>query len=155
MIYEKIAIELARACDGDLDEIFDAAEEDDLRSLSQLGMPESVIEFYREHSPIETLDIGNLRIWAIPQLLEENQNYSPGAEVHELGYIIIAGNRTGDLFCLDLGPGGDDDPPVVVRLPHDVQVGSQDRNLVEGQATAVSDSFDEFLEGVVKGDANG
>ena len=93
MIYERLAIELARACEGDLDEIFDSAEEDDLRSLAQLGMPESVIEFYKEHSPIDTLDIGDLRIWAIPQLLEENQNYSPGAEVHELGYVIIAGNR--------------------------------------------------------------
>lgn len=155
MIYERLANELARACEGGLDEIFDPADEEDLRSLTQLGMPESVIEFYKEHAPIDSLDIGDMRIWSIPQLLEENQNYSPGAEVHELGYVIIAANRAGDLYCLDLGPSGEDDPPVVIRLPHDVQVGGHDRSMVEGQAGAVSDTFDEFLDGVVKGDLDG
>jgi hypothetical protein len=138
---------------SDADDVFSPAEETDLESLDQLGMPESVISFYREYAPIETIELHEVRLWDIAHLLEENHNYHPGAEVHDLGYLVIAGNRAGDVFCLDLGESGDSDPPSVVLLPHKVQVGSHDRALVEGQSHPVADSFDEFLGMFARGEA--
>ena len=155
MTYEQIAEQLARAFECEVDDILTPAEETDIDSLAQLGLPPSVIDFYREHAPIETLDLGDVRFWSIPQLIEENQNYSPGAEVHDLGYVVIAANRKGDVYCLDLGISGDEDLPAVVFLPNDVRVGSRDRNLVEGQAKPVADTFDDFLEQFASGEISG
>jgi hypothetical protein len=152
MIYDDIAERLARACECDIDDILGPAEETDLDSLSALGLPDSVIEFYREYAPLDTIDIGDCRLWTIPHMLEENQSYPPGAEVHELGYVVIAGNRKGDVFCIDLGPSGDEEAPAVVRLPHGLQTDSHDRNQIEAQAGPAADTFDEFLHMFARGE---
>jgi hypothetical protein len=146
MIYDDIAVRLAKACECDTDDILGPAEETDIDTLAELGVPDSVVEFYREYAPLDTIDIGDNRLWTIPHMVDENRNYPPGAEVHELGYVVIAGNRKGDVFCLDLGESGTEDPPTVVKLPHGLKTESRDRRPVEAQAHPVADTFDEFLE---------
>ena len=151
MIYEPLVERLAEACSCDVDDLFAPAEEDDLVSLDQLGMPESVMEFYRERAPIDVIEVGDTRLFPIAQLLEENQSYSPGAEVHEHNYIVIAGNREGDAFCLDLGPAREEDPPSVVRLAHDFRAVSHSRVEVEEAAKPISDTFEDFLDALAGG----
>lgn len=146
MAFEELTQRLAEALQCDVDDVFSPAEEDDLDSLVHLGMPSSVIDFYRENAPIDTLEFGDIRLWPVPQLLEENQSYPPGAEVHDLGYIVVAGHKDGGAYCLDLGPTGDEDPPTVAKIPHDIQVGSRDRVQVEKQAESAADSFEDFLD---------
>ena len=146
MIYDDIAGRLATACECDIDDILGPAEETDLDTLAKLGVPDSVVEFYREYAPLDTIDLGDNRLWTIPHMMEENQNYPPGAEVHELGYVVIAGNRKGDVFCLDLGESRGEDPPVVIKLRHGLKTESHDRAQIEGQAHAVADTFDDFLD---------
>lgn len=153
--YGRIARRLAEAQGSTVAELFAGGEETDLESLVQLGIPDSVLAFYRDFAPIDTIEMGNVHLWAIPQLLEENHTYSPGAEVHELGYVVVAGNRAGDVYCLDLGDSLDEDPPRLVLLPHRVQLGARDRSLVEKQATPVAESFDEFLLLLARGELAG
>jgi hypothetical protein len=151
--YMRAVKRIAQEVGSPADDVFSPAEETDLESLGQLGMPDSVIDFYRDFAPIETIELHELRLWDVAHLLEENHHYSPGAEVHELGYVVIAGNRAGDVYCLDLGEWGDVDPPSVVHLPHRVQVDSRDRAEVDKQTSPVADSFDEFLMVFAAGEA--
>ena len=144
---------IAQEVGSAVEDVFNPAEETDLESLEQLGMPESVMAFYREYAPVETIELHDVRLWDIPHLLDENHTYQPGADIHDLGYVVVAGNRSGDVFCLDLGEWKNEDPPRVVLLPHSVQIGSHDRTVVDEQAQAVADSFDEFLGMFARGEA--
>ena len=89
--YMRAAKRIAQEVGSPADDVFSPAEETDLESLGQLGMPHSVIDFYRDFAPIETIELHELRLWDVAHLLEENHHYSPGAEIHELGYVVIAG----------------------------------------------------------------
>lgn len=154
-VYGRITRLIARALDSDPADLFTPAEETDVESLERLGLPESVIEFYRGYAPVEAIQFEEARVWDVPHILEENQNFHPGAEVHELGYVVVAGNRRGDMYCLDLGEWRSEDAPRVVLVPHDVDVGARDRALVERQTLPVAESFDEFLLLLARGGPTG
>ena len=144
-VYGRITRLIARTQDSDPADLFAPAEETDLESLQQLGLPESVLEFYRRYSPVEAIEFEEVRVWDAAHVLEENHNYHPGSEVHELGYVVVAGNRRGDMYCLDLGEWHSEDAPRVVLVPRDVDLGARDRALVERQTLPVAESFDDFL----------
>jgi hypothetical protein len=153
--YGRIVRLIAKALDVDPGDLFGPAEEADLESLEQLGLPDTVLEFYREYTPIEPVQFEEVRLWDTPHILEENQNYHPGSEVHELGYVAVAGNGRGDMYCVDLGEWHSEDTPRVVMVPHDVELGARDRALVERQALPVAESFDDFLLGLIRGGSGG
>src|SRR5262249_39289683 len=143
--YARAARRIAQEMASPPEDVFSPAEETDLESLGQLGMPGSVIDFYRDFAPIETIELHDLRLWDVAHVLEENHQYSRGAEINELGSVVIAGNKAGDVYCLDLGEYGDEDPPRVVHLPRRVQIDSRDRAEVDKQTSPIADSLDEFL----------
>src|SRR4030095_6049212 len=136
--YGRAARRIAQEVGSPAEDVFSPAEETDLESLDQLGMPDSVVEFYRAFAPTETIELNGVRLGAVAHILEENHHNAPGAEIHELGYVVVAGNRAGDVYCLDLGEYKDEDPPRVVLLPHRVQIGSRDRAVVDRQAHPVA-----------------
>ena len=143
--YARITRLIARMQERDREDLFAPAEETDLESLQQLGIPETVLEFYRDLAPVEALEFEEVRLWDAAHILEENRDFHPGSEVHELGYVAVAGNRGGDMYCLDLGEWRSEETPRVVLVPHDVELGARDRTLVEHQTLPVAESFDEFL----------
>ncbi len=153
--YARLARLLAKSLDAPVEDLFAPPEETDLEALEQLGLPESVLRFYAGFAPVEAVELSGVRLWDVPHLLEENQNYHPGADVLELGYVVVGGNRRGDVYCVDLGEGRDEDPPRVVLLPHDVEVGTHDRSVVESQAWPAADSFEEFLLSLASGEITG
>jgi len=151
-MYERIAKRLARACGCDVPDILGPTEESDLEALAGLGLPESVVEFYREFSPMESLEVEDARLWSVPQILEENRDFPPGADIHELGFIVIGGHRDGSVYCVDLGADGTNDPPPIVTFSGVVGTGGHDRDVVESQARSAADTFDEFLILLSKGE---
>ena len=74
MIYDDIAERLAKACECDIDDILGPGEEADLDTLTVLGVPDSVVEFYREYAPLDTIDIGDNRLWTIPHMMAPMNN---------------------------------------------------------------------------------
>lgn len=151
-MYERIAKRLARACGCEVTDIFGPTEESDLEALTELGLPESVVDFYREFSPMETLEVEDARLWSVPQILEENRDFPPGADIHDLGFIVVGGHRDGTVFCVDLGADGTNDPPPIVAFSGVVRTGGKDRDLVESQSRPAADTFDEFLILLSKGE---
>jgi len=151
-MYERIAKRLARACGCDVEDILVPTEESDLEALGDLGLPESVLEFYREFSPIETLEVEDIRLWSVPQIFEENRDFPPGADIHELGFVVVAGHKDGTVYCVDLGADGTNDPPPIVSFNGVVRTGGKDRDVVDSQAQAAADTFDEFLLMVARGE---
>ena len=90
----------------------------DLTKLEALGVPESILAFYREHEPSECAQ-GQVRLWPIEQVLEENEAYVPGAYASKHGYIVFATTLCGDTYCFDLTQRGQADPRIVL-LSHEV-----------------------------------
>ena len=99
MVYERIARLLASACDCEIEDILGPAEESDLETLAALGLPDSVLDFYREYAPIESLVLDDARIWSAPQVIEENRDFPPGADIHELGFVAFANHGDGYAGC--------------------------------------------------------
>ncbi len=152
MIYEPIARILARACACEIEDILSPAEESDIDALTALGLPDSVLDFYREYAPIESLVIDDARIWSAPQVIEENRDFPPGADIHELGFVAVANHGDGAVYCVDLGADGRSDPPSIVAFSGVVRTGGKSREVVEAQSRPVADTFDEFLQFVARGE---
>src|SRR4051812_27453612 len=96
---------------------FRASSPIELAKLEALGVPESILAFYREFEPSECAE-GQVRLWPIQNVLEENEAYVPGAYVSKHGYIVFATTLCGDAFCFDLRQRGQVEPRVVL-LSHE------------------------------------
>jgi hypothetical protein len=97
---------------------FRPASSDDLALLAALGLPESVLEFYRLHEPD---GFGRLGLEPLPikRLLEENRDFRPGYMVSRFGYIVFATSGSGDAFCFDLNGSPEPSNPRIVYVSHD------------------------------------
>lgn len=152
MVYERIATGLAQSLGCEVEDVLGPTEETDLDALTALGLPESVLDFYREYGPLESFDVEDARIWSAPQVIEENRDFPPGADIHELGFVAVASHSDGTVYCLDLGADGRSDPPTVVAFSGAVRTGGKNREVVEKQSRPVADTFDEFLQLVTRGE---
>jgi hypothetical protein len=152
MMYERIAGQMARALGCEVEDVLGPAEESDLDALSSLGLPDSVLDFYRQYAPLESLEVDDARIWSAPQVIEENRDFPPGADIHELGFVAVASHSDGTVYCLDLGADGRSDPPAVVAFSGAVRTGGKNRDVVESQSRHVADTFDEFLQLATRGE---
>ena len=124
----------------------------DLTKLEALGVPESILAFYREHEPSECAQ-GQVRLWPIEQVLEENEAYVPGAYASKHGYIVFATTLCGDTYCFDLTQRGQADPRIVL-LSHEVI--TEDTSAAEyvRLAKPVAQSLYEFLQQFVRGEVD-
>ena len=83
------------------DVIFRSAEPGDIETLSSLNLPPSVIDFYKRFEPQDCAEIDGVRLWPIKEMLRENTDFVPGADIHKYGYIVFATTDFGDAYCLD------------------------------------------------------
>jgi hypothetical protein len=77
------------------------ASGEDLRTLAGLGAPETIQAFYREYEPEAEAELGRVRLWPIADLLLENTDAVPGADLHPHGFVTFASTVYGDAYCFD------------------------------------------------------
>jgi hypothetical protein len=92
---------------------FRSASADDLASLRDLGLPQSVIDFFATHEPAECVEAAE-RLWPISEILNENRNFVPGCNIVKHGYVVFSTTGCGDTFCFDLNNQSADGEPRIV-----------------------------------------
>lgn len=125
---------------------FRPAETSALEQFRSLGLPDDVVAFYREHEPEECAEIKEVRLWPIADILTENKDYVPGADIYPLGYVVFATTLYGDAFCFDLNARAEHSAPVVL-VAHDLDwTDAEMRKDLAILAKMIAPSLDGFLE---------
>jgi len=76
---------------------FRAASPFDVSKLEALGLPQSVLDFYRAYEPSECVE-SKIRLWPIEHILEENEALVPGCYSCKNGYVVFATTLCGDTY---------------------------------------------------------
>jgi hypothetical protein len=99
--------------------VFRAASETDLAALRVLRLPDTVLNFFARHEPSDCAE-GQVCLWPIADILQENRNYVPGAYVDPLGYVVFSTTFCGDTYCFDVNVVNKDNEPRIVLISHEV-----------------------------------
>jgi hypothetical protein len=130
--------------------VFRPASPFDLSKLEALGLPERVLEFYASFEPNECVE-GQVRLWPIEHILEENKSLEPGCYASKHGYFVFATTFCGDAYCFDnsLTDGSD---PRIVLLSHEVVNDRSTAADLDRLAKPVARTLSQFLEQFIRGE---
>ena len=131
---------------------FRTASPADLAKLEAIGLPDSIIAFYREFEPSECAQ-GQVRLWPVEQVLEENEAYVPGAYASKHGYIVFATTLCGDTYCFDITHQEQAEPRIVL-LSHEVIHEDTTAAEISRLAKPVAQTLHEFLEQFIRGEVD-
>ncbi len=140
MNYQAIASKISKLLSVQLG----SPSQEELENLAALDPPEAVLRFYEQHAPNAMIQIGNVRLQTIDDLIEENTNYVPGADLRPHGFITFATTICGDAYCTDCSELKSHDPPIVI-MAHEVSFEELDRATILSARKRVADNLDEFL----------
>jgi hypothetical protein len=129
---------------------FRAAPPAELAKLEALGVPESILAFYREFEPSECAE-AQVRLWPIEHVLKENEAYVPGAYASKHGYIVFSTTLCGDTYCFDLAQRGRAEPRIVL-FSHEMIAEDTTAPEYERLAKPVAGSLHEFLRQFIRGE---
>ena len=124
------------------------ASESTVEQLRTLGAPQQVLDFYRQHDPRECAQIKFARLWPAKELIEENTNYVPGADLRPRGLFVVGTTGSGDAYCIDLRPGSTNQ---VVLMSHEINWAEASDQQIDGHTLMVAGSFHEFLRHFANG----
>lgn len=122
--------------------------DDELETLMNYKVPQSVIEFYVQYEPkgIPTTEAG-IYLLDLENIKDENSSDAGGGVLLKYGVITIATTIGGDLVCIDLNNMKNNEPKVVI-IEHweccDVDCVKSYEDVCEIEHL-VSESFSEFL----------
>lgn len=98
---------------------FRPASEQDLDALRSLGLPEPIVHFYAQYEPARCAE-GQVRLWPITDILQENRDLLPGAYVAPLGYVVFASTFSGAAYCFDTNVTDPKREPRIVLISHTI-----------------------------------
>ena len=127
---------------------FRAASSADLGKLRQLSLPESVVDFYAAHEPAEVVE-GQVRLWPIAHILEENRGLIPGYYICPHGFVVFA-----TTYCFDVSKVRSTGPGIVL-VSHDMISEATTPEEMSGLAKPVSGNLLQFLESFVRDELDG
>ena len=129
---------------------FRRASSEDIAQLKILGAPDEILDFFTNYEPSDCAEISGARLWPIAELIHENKDYVPGADLQPRGFLVIATNECGDSFCVDFSVPGKQSCPVVI-MSHELSWEEMSEKEVHALRKVVAQSFTEFLELFVAG----
>ena len=121
---------------------FRVAEVSSIEYLETLRLSEEVLAFYRKHEPADIIEINEVRLLPISEIIEENDNYTPGYLLSPHGYCAIASTIYGDIYCIKTSEGEDQ----IVLASHDEISKGQELNELTQKVKIIGKSFYEFLD---------
>jgi hypothetical protein len=118
-----------------------------LKRAEQAGFPPDLIDFYRKHEPDSERGFIEFdhRIYSIQRALKENRGAPPGSELFGHGFVIFAGNASGDVFCLDTLVTTERKLHPIVRFRQEEIEQSTDILHLWERRVEVAESLDDFL----------
>ena len=121
---------------------FRPASIDALESLRRLGIPESVLTFYRHYEPVQPVQ-GQVRLWPIRDIVHENTKLIPGASLCPHGLVVFASTHGGDAYCFHVVGKRE---PSIWLFSHAVDFESMSREQVLRFGKQVASNLKEFLQ---------
>ena len=128
---------------------FVPASEKQMAELKELGLPESILAFYRSYAPRRIVD-GQVHLWPAWEAPGVNANTPLGAAVSRHGYILFADTYGGDPYAFDLNETDADGQPRIVLFSHEAYYEDCSRDDVNRLAKPVAGSLREFLQQFVE-----
>lgn len=126
------------------------ASREDVARLKALGGPTAVLDFFAMFEPEDCAEISGARLWPIAEIVRENSEFIPGADLHPRGFLVIGTTEFGGAYCVDL-TGSSDRSQQVVLMSHELSWKEMSDSQVRALRKMVAGSFDEFLEHFVAG----
>lgn len=126
--------------------IYKKADKKDMVYLKSSKYPDCVLEFYNHKELQECIDINGARLWPIKNLKEENEDYTPGYIIYDLGYRVIGTTINGDVYCLDINQMNNDGQPIIFIASHDEIYEGLSNDEITSKIVKIADSFNEFLQ---------
>jgi hypothetical protein len=127
---------------------FKKPEKKDLNYLISLNLPEDVLDFYSQYSPIGTIEINNIRFLPISEILAENTNYTPGYILKPLDFCVVATTIEGDVYCIRKTTTS----YFIVIASHDEIYENQSLEEILSGTKKVAETFADFLKAFVRQD---
>lgn len=124
---------------------FGPANKQDLLYLKEIGIPDSVCQFYEKAEPGNGVEINDARLWSISNLRIENEQAVPGYIIMPLGYRVIGSTITGDAYCINLNVIDSGGQPAVFLASHDEIYEDSDEEEIRSKIVQVASTFKEFL----------
>jgi hypothetical protein len=138
--YERIMRTIVK----EVGEVFRAGTREEIAALRRLGMPEGAVRFYERHAPARCV-AGQVRIWAVEDVVEENTQAVPGICVQPHGYVVFASTFCGDAYCFDGNRLDAQGEPEIVLVSHEsVREGASAEEVRRG-VKRVAGNLVEFL----------
>jgi hypothetical protein len=125
---------------------FKMPEKSELSYLGSLDLPKDVMNFYSRYSPIETIEINNVRLLPISEIIEENTNYTPGYILSPLGFCVVASTVEGDVYCIRKQPNNYS----IVIASHDEIYEGQNLDETLNGTKQIVETFADFLNAFVR-----
>ncbi len=113
-------------------------------------MPQPILDFFGSYEPRECAE-GQVRLWPIQHLVEENASLIPGCYSSKYGFVVFATTFCGDAYCFDVRRGQQVEPSIAL-ISHEAV--SEETTAAEFTQLAkpVARSLQEFLEQFVRGE---
>ena len=125
---------------------FRPASADDLNKLTRLGVPEEILEFYRNYEPHE-FD-GQVNLLSICELLEQNEYAYPAFVAWPKGYLVFACTDCGDSYFFDLNRSKEGRVPIVL-ISHEIPEEVFEKG---GGHMKVAEDREDFLKKLIAND---
>lgn len=143
---------IAAQCKEQLGHVFRCARSSDLEKLRQLRLPETVIDFYRNYEPVQTIENEQgVRLHPIAEIAEQNAGFMPGCYTAQHGYVVFATNFEGDAYAFDLHHLDARGAPSVALISHEMISEESTPEEIAKLAKPVAANLKEFLSQFLSG----
>ncbi len=126
-------------------------------------IPELLLDMYKEYVLAEEIECGEVVLYGIDRIVDENKDYIPGANIYPLGLFTFASEMDGDSICFDSNDPAfpvyqcshsllDDEEEICFSKDGKIQSISFSYENVIRISTRLSDSFDDFIEKLLDDD---
>lgn len=130
--------------------LFRPASPTEVAAAESAGVPESLLEFYREFEPNESGQ-GEVRFFPLERVLAEQTDFVPGCHLSRHGYFAIAGTNHGDVYFVRPAASRDYRRMPVFLFSHEIDFARISAPQVEEFATVVAAGIPDFLALAVAG----
>jgi hypothetical protein len=120
--------------------------EDDTKKIESLKLPNYFIEFIKMIEPESRVFVGEVRILPIQEIIEENEDYVPGADVYPLGFTVFASSITGDAYCFNMNEVNKFGEHDIYFVDHDEDFNEATSDSIKQITKFISSSFEEFIQ---------
>jgi len=130
--------------------LFRPASPTEVATAAAAGIPESLLEFYREFEPNET-GKEKTRFFPLDRVVAELTDFVPACHLSRYGYFAIAGTNHGDVYVVRPVDNQDYRKMPVYLFGHEVNFSRISKAQVEEFCTIAATGIPDFLSKAATG----